>query len=185
MDYKRMREEIRELKDINDVFRFAKLHYRKLPKEDRAKIFNEVIQDRQINLEEFKFSLRLSVELSCIFILYKTNFVRIFSKCKFNLAEEKEIFIIIVEKISELDWLNQLENNEFEENDFRRYLNYKYDYPSINAYSYFRLFKYFEGLSEEIYGLSIHNNFNDLLILLASTENLYIKSNIFQKNSGI
>ncbi|HFJ9459152.1 hypothetical protein COJ16_10170 [Bacillus cereus] len=184
MDYKRMREEIRELKNINDVIRFAKLHYRKLTREDRAKIFNEVIQDRQINLEEFKFSLRLSVELSCIFISYKTNFVRIFSKRKFDLAAEKEIFIIIVEKINELDWLNQLNNNEFVENDFRRYLNYKYDYPSIDVYGYFNLFKYFEKLSEEIYGLSIHKNFYELLILLASKENLFIKSNIFQKEFG-
>ncbi|EOP29441.1 hypothetical protein IIS_05117 [Bacillus cereus VD131] len=60
MEYKRMREETRELKNINDVIKFAKLHYRKLTREDRAKIFNEAIQDRQINLEEFKFSLRLS-----------------------------------------------------------------------------------------------------------------------------
>ncbi|WP_255300067.1 hypothetical protein [Bacillus thuringiensis] len=90
VNYKRMREEIGKLKNKNDMIALAKVHYRKLTRADRAKIFNEVIQDRQTNLEKFKFSLRLSIELSCIFISYKTNLVRVFSKHKFSLAEEIE-----------------------------------------------------------------------------------------------
>ncbi|MBU3130275.1 hypothetical protein [Clostridium tagluense] len=184
VEYKRMREEIRKFKNINDVIRFAKVHYSKSTRSYRAKIFNEVIQNRQVNLERFEFSLRLSIELSCIFISYKTNFMRRFIKYKFSLAEEKEIFIIIVEKIYELEWSKQLDNNEFEKNDFRRYLAYKYDYPYIHIYEYFRLFKYFEELSEDTYGLSICRNFYELIILLASKENLYIANNIFKKEFG-
>ncbi len=174
--YKRLKEEIKNLKKINDVIRFSELYYRKLPREYRAKIFNGVIQDRQLNLEKFKFSLRLSVELSYIFISYKTNIMSIFNKYNFNLSEEKELFIVIVEKIYELDWLKNLNENKFENNDFKRYLNYKYDYPSINIYEYFKLFKYFDELSNDIYGLSIYKNFYILIILLASTEKLYVKN---------
>lgn len=184
VNYKRMREEIRKFKNINDVIRFAKVHYSRLTRADRAKIFNEIIQDRQTYSEKFGFSLRLSIEISCIFILYKTNFMRIFSKHKFSLMEEKEIFIIIVEKIYELGWSKKLDNNEFEKNDFRRYLSYKYDYPSINIYEYFKLFKYFDELSEDIYGLSIYKNFYELIILVASKENLYIENNILKKEFG-
>lgn len=185
VNYERMREEIRKFKNINDIIRFAKVHYSKLARAYRAKIFNEVIQDRQIYLEEFGFSLRLSIEISCIFILYKTNFMRIFSKYKFSLSEEKEIFILIVEKIYELGWSKKLDNNDFEQNDFRRYLSYKYDYPSINAYEYFKLFKYFDELSEDIYGLSIYKNYYELVILVASKENLYIENNILKKFGNI
>lgn len=184
INYKRLSEEITECKNINDVIMFSKVHYSKLTRTDRAKIFNKVIQDRQIYLEKFKFSLRLSIELSCIFILYKTNFMRIFSKYKFSLVEEKKIFIIIVEKIYELDCSKKIDNNEYEKNDFRRYLSYKYDYPSINAYEYFKLFKYFDELSEDIYGLSIYKNFYELIILVASKENLYIETNILEKEFG-
>ncbi|AIY79365.1 hypothetical protein U728_918 [Clostridium botulinum 202F] len=184
VDYKIMREEIRKFKNKNDVIRFAKEHYSKLTRADRAKIFNEVIQDRQIDLKKFRFSLRLSIEISCIFISYKTNFMRIFSKYKFSLEEEKEIFIIIVEKIYELGWSKKLDNNEIEKNDLRRYLSYKYDYPSINIYEYFKLFKCFDKLSEDIYGLSIYRNFYELIILVASKENLYIENNILKKEFG-
>lgn len=184
VDYKRIREEIGKFKNIDNVIRFAKVHYRKLTRVYRAKIFNEVIQDKQINLEEYKFSLRLSVELSCLFISYNNSIIRTFSKCKSNLAEEKNIFITIVEKIFELDWLNQLDNNDLEKKDFRRYLNYKYDYPSIHAYEYFKLFQYLDELSEDIYGLSINRNFYELIMLLASKENLYVKNKIFKKEFG-
>ncbi|OAA91880.1 hypothetical protein WY13_00282 [Clostridium ljungdahlii] len=57
----------------------------------------------------------------------------------------------------------KLDNNEFEKNDFRRYLSYKYDHPSINIYEYFKLFKYFDELSEDIYDLSIYKNFYELI----------------------
>lgn len=110
--------------------------------------------------------------------------MRIFSKYKFNLAEEKEIFIIIVEKVYELGWSKKLDNNEFEKNDFKRYLSYKYDYPSINIYEYFKLFKYFNELSEDIYDLSIYKNFYELIVLVASKENLYIENNILKKEFG-
>lgn len=180
--YKRIREEIRKHKNINDVFKFAKVHYRRLTKAYRAQIFNEVIQDKQLNSERFKFSLRLAIELSYIFISYKTNIIsRTFSKYKFSLAEEKELFIVIIEKIFELDWLKQLNKNEFEQNDFRRYLSYKYDYPSIHIYQYFKLFQYLDELSEEIYGLSIYRNFYELIILVASKENLFIKKKFLIK----
>ena len=184
VNYKRMREEIKAFNNINDVIRFVKVHYSKLTRSDRAKIFNEVIQDRQIYLEKFKFSLRLSIEISCIFILYKTKFMRRFSKYKFILDEEKEIFIVIVEKIYELDWQKKLDNNEIEKNDFRRYLSYKYDYPSINIYEYFKLFKYFDELSEDIYGLSIYKIFYELIILVASKENLYIENKTLNEEFG-
>ncbi|MDU2680617.1 MAG: hypothetical protein E7C50_01910 [Clostridium sp.] len=184
VNYKKNREEIRNLKNINDVVSFAKVHYSKLTRQDRAKIFNEVIQDRQIDLEKFKFSLRLSIELSFIFISYNNKFMGIFRKRKFSLGEEKEVFIIIVEKIYELTWSKNLENNEFEKNDLRRYLSYKYDYPSINIYEYYKLFKYFDELSEDIYGLSIYRNFYKLIILAASKENLYIENKILKKEFG-
>lgn len=184
VDYKRMREKIRKFKNISDVISFVNVHYSKLTRAYRAEIFNEVIQDRQVDLEKFKFPLRLSIELSWIFLSYKTSFMRTFIKYKFSLAEEKEIFIIIVEKIYELDWSKRLDNNEFERNNFRRYLAYKYDYPSIHIFEYFKLFKYFEELSEDIYGLSIYRNFYKLIILLASKENLYIENNIFKKEFG-
>ncbi|OAA88607.1 hypothetical protein WY13_01802 [Clostridium ljungdahlii] len=112
-NYKRMREEIKKFKNINDVIRFAKVHYSKLTRADRAEVFNEVIQDRQIYVEKFRFSLRLSIELSFIFMLYKINSIRIFSKYKFSLAEEKEIFKIIVEKIYELGWSKKWFNHYF------------------------------------------------------------------------
>lgn|GEM_PF-4061489 len=83
-----------------------------------------------------------------------------------------------------MDCLKQLDDNEFEKNDFRRYLNYKYDYPSIHIYEYFKLFKYFEELSEDIYGLSIYRNFYQLIILLAPKENLYVENNILKKEFG-
>lgn len=184
VNYKRMREKIRRLKNINDVIKFAKGHYSKLTRADRGKIFNEVIQDRQIYLEKFGFSLRLSIELSCLFISYRTNFMKIFMKYKFSLAEEKEIFIIIVEKIYELGWSTKIDNNKFEKNDLRRYLSYKYDFPDINIYEYFKLFKYFDELSEDIYGLSIYRNFYKLIILVASKGNLYIENNILKKEFG-
>lgn len=153
VNYKKIIEEIRNFKNIDDVVSFAKVHYSNLTRQDRAKIFNEFIQDRQIDLKKFKCSLRLPIELNLIFISYKNKFIRIFGKCKFSLVEEKELFIIIVEKIYELTWSKNLENNEFEKNDLRRYLSYKYDYPSINIYEYYKLFKYFDELSEDIYGL--------------------------------
>ena len=174
VNYKKIREEIRNLKNINDVVSFVKVHYSKLTRQDRAKIFNEVIQDRQIDLEKFKFSLRLSIELSFIFISYNNKFMGILRKRKFSLEEEKEVFIIIVEKIYELTWSKNLENNELEKNDLRRYLSYKYDYPSINIYEYYKLFKYFDELSEDIYSLSIYRNFYKLIILAASKENLEV-----------
>lgn len=183
-DYKRAKEEINSYTDIAEVIRFAKLHYRKLNRAERAQIFNQVIQDRQVNLEKFNFSLRLSVELSSIFISYKTNIMRTFGKGKFDLAAEKEIFIIIIEKISELDWSKQVINNGLERNDLRRYLNYTYDYPSIHVYEYFKLFQYFEELLEDIYGLSINRNFYNLFILVASTKNLYVKNKILKEEFG-
>ena len=108
----------------------------------------------------------------------------IFRKRKFSLEEEKEVFIIIVEKIYELTWSKNLENNEFEKNDLRRYLSYKYDYPSINIYEYYKLFKYFDELSKDIYGLSIYRNFYKLIILAASKENLYIENKILKEEFG-
>ncbi|RHW32351.1 hypothetical protein [Oceanobacillus profundus] len=178
-DYKKIMEEINSYTDIAEVIRFAKIHYRKLNRIERAQIFNQVIQDRQKDSEEFNFSLRLSVELSSMFILYKTN-IMTFGKCKFDLAAEKEIFIIIIEKIYHLE-SKKVINNGLERNDFRRYFNYKYDYPSIHAYEYFKLFQYFDELSEDIYGLSVNRNFYNLLILLASTNNLYIKNKILKE----
>lgn len=183
-DYKKNIEEINSYTDIAEVIRFAKIHYRKLNRAERAQIFNQVIQDRQVNLERFNFSLRLSVELSYIFISYKTNIMRTFGKCKFDLAAEKEIFINIIEKIYELDCLKIVINNGLESNEFRRYFNYKYDYPSIHVYEYFKLFQYLEALSEDIYGVSINRNFYNLLIFLASTKNLYIKNKIFEEEFG-
>ena len=184
IDYRRLKEEIKKLENIDAVINFAKLHYINLKREYKGRIFNESIQDRQVNLEKFGFSLRLSIELSCIFISYKTKFRRRFSEYEFNLAEEKKIFITIVEKIYELDCLKQVGINKFEENDFKRYLNYKYDYPSINLYEYFKLFKYFDELSKGIYGISIYRNFSKLIILLASTQHLYIKNRILKKGFG-
>lgn len=181
IDYKGLKEEIKNFKNINDVINFAKIHYSKLTREYRAKIFNGVIQDKQLNPVQFKYSLRLSIELSYIFISYKSNFIRLFSNYYPNLMKEKEVFIIIVEKIYELDCLKQQNSNELEENDLKRYLNYKYDYTSINAYEYYKIFEYFDELSEDIYGLSIYRNFSKLFILLVSTKNLYIKNNILKK----
>ncbi|MDU2148124.1 MAG: hypothetical protein E7E58_08990 [Paeniclostridium sordellii] len=181
IDYKGLKKEIKNLKNINDVIKFAKIHYSKLTREYRAKIFNGVIQDKQLNSVQFKYSLRLLIELSYIFISYKSNFIRIFNNCSHNLREEKDIFISIGEKIYELDCLNQANNNKFEENDLKRYLNYKYDYTSINAYEYYKIFEYFDELSEDIYGLSMYRNFSKLFILLVSTKNLYIKNNILKK----
>lgn len=177
----RLKEEIKKFENINNVISFAKLHYINFKREDRAKIFNQCIQDRQLYLEKFGFSLRLSIELSCIFISYKPKFRRRFSEYKFNLDKEKEIFIAIVEKIYELDCSKQVSTSNFEEKDLRRYLNYKYDYPSINAYEYFELFKYFNELSEDIYGISTYKNFYDLLLLTTSTQNLYIENRILNK----
>ncbi|MEW4024716.1 hypothetical protein AB4Y69_03630 [Bacillus sp. YAF8] len=183
-DLKKIMEVINRCTDIAEVIRFAKIHYRKLNRTERALIFNQVIQDRQVNLERFNFSLRLSVELSSIFISYKTNIIKTLGKYKFDLATEKEIFIIIIEKIYELDWSKKVINNGFERNNFRRYFNYKYDYPSIHLYEYFKLFQYFETLSEDIYGISIKRNFYNLIILLSSTKNLYIKNKNFKEEFG-
>ncbi|WP_100401313.1 hypothetical protein [Bacillus sp. FJAT-42315] len=175
INYKRARKKINNYEDVAEVIKFAKLHYRKFNREEKAQIFNQVIQDRQVKVEEFDFSLRLAVELSSIFIVYKTNVMRIFVKCQFDLDKEKEIFILIIKKIFELDSSKQVFNNKLGRNYLGRYLNYKYDYPSIHVYEYFKLFQYFEELSDEIYGLSIKENFYTFLIFLASTENLYIK----------
>jgi hypothetical protein len=183
-NYQRKRQEVSKFKNINDGIRFSKVHYRKLARRDRARIFNEVIQDSQINPDKYEFSLRLAVELSCIFMSFKTNFIRALSKNKFSLAEEKEIFISMVEKNYELDWTKKLENNDLENNDLNRYLSYKYDYPSINIYEYYKLFEYFDELSKDIYGLSIYRNFYELLTLIASKENLYIENNILKKEYG-
>lgn len=184
INYKRIREKISNFKNIKDVFYFTKVHYSKLTRREKAEIFNEVIKDRQIDLKKFEFSLRLSIELSCIFISYNTKVMRIFSKYKFSLEEEKEIFISIIEKIYELNWSKKLDDKEFKKKDLRRYLSYKYDYPSINIYEYFKLFQYFDELCEDIYGLSIYRNFYKLLILVASKENLYIENKILKKEFG-
>lgn len=184
VDYKKVKEEIKGFNDIAELIRFAKLHYKKIARVDRAQVFNEVIQDRQMDLETFKFSLRLSVELSYIFISYNTNIMKAFNKYKFNLVAEKEIFIMIIDKIFELDWSKRVSDNVLESDDLRRYLNYKYDYPSIHVYEYFKLFQYFEELSEDIYSLSINKNFYKLLILVTSTKNLYIKKKILKGAFG-
>lgn len=183
-DHKKIREEIKSYTEIAEVIRFTKLHYIKLNRVERAQIFNQVIQERLENLEKYNFSLRLSVELSCIFISYKTNIMRKFGNYKFDLAAEKEIFINIIEKIYELDCSKKVINNGLERNNFRRYFNYKYDYPSIHVYEYFKLFQYLEELSEDIYGVSINRNFYNLLILLASKKNLYIKNKILKEEFG-
>lgn len=172
-NYKRAMEKINKYEDVSEVIKFAKLHYKRINRVERAQIFNQVIQDRQVNLEKFDFSLRLAVELSSLFMVYKTNIMSIL--CQFDLDKEKEIFIHIIKKIFELDSSKQVFNNKLERNYLSRYLNYKYDYPSIHVYEYFKLFQYFEELSDDIYGLSINRNFFTFLIFVASTEDLYIK----------
>lgn len=47
VDYKKVKEEIKGFNDIAELIRFAKLHYKKIARVDRAQVFNEVIQDRQ------------------------------------------------------------------------------------------------------------------------------------------
>ncbi|HFK1511930.1 TPA: hypothetical protein ACNHAY_004639 [Bacillus paranthracis] len=177
INYKRAKEKINNYEGVAEVIEFAKLHYRKFNREERAQIFNQVIQDRHVNVEEFNFSLRLAVELSSIFMVYKTNAMRFLVKCQFDLDKEKEIFKLIIKKIFELDSSQQVFNNKLERNYLKRYLNYKYDYPSIHVYEYFKLFQYFEELCEDIYGLSIKRNFYTFLIFVSSTEDLYIKIN--------
>lgn len=179
--YNKLKEKIKKFETINDVINFAKLHYINFKREHRAKIFNESILDRQFCLGKFGFSLRLSIDLSYIFISYKPKFRSRFSEYKFNLEKEKEIFICIVEKIYKLDWSKQVCISNFGEHDHRRYFNYKYDYPSIHAYEYFELFKYFDELSEDIYGVSIYRNFSKLIFLLEPTQYLYIKNMTFKK----
>lgn len=177
INYKRAKEKINNYEGVAEIIEFAKLHYRKFNREERAQIFNQVIQDRHVNVEEFNFSLRLAVELSSIFMVYKTNAMRFLVKCQFDLDKEKEIFKLIIKKIFELDSSQQVFNNKLERNYLKRYLNYKYDYPSIHVYEYFKLFQYFEELCEDIYGLSIKRNFYTFLIFVSSTEDLYIKIN--------
>ncbi|WP_446936445.1 hypothetical protein [Lysinibacillus fusiformis] len=186
MDYKKAGKKIKNYKNLTQIFNFAKLYYRKFNREEKAQIFNRVIQDRLMKAEDYNFSLRLAVELSSIFMVYKTNIISKFIRARFNLDKEKEIFIHIINKIFELDTFNK------ELKDLKRYMNYKYDYPSIHAYEYYNLLKYFDDLSNEIYGLSIKGNFYILLLFVASPDNLYIKTrnykmfdNLFIKSNDI
>ncbi|QCQ04795.1 hypothetical protein FAX13_09280 [Ligilactobacillus animalis] len=173
-------ETIRNAESVEVVLIVAKKHYKYIPYECRATVFNKVIFKERYG---GSISLKLVSDLSLLFMSYPYKKFT-WPRKKRITREEICIFIILAKKIQTLynkQQVEQVSTNSSEDVGIT-FLNYHFTYPAISCGEYFKFFELFDCISKEVYNFSIYRNAIGILELTSEMPiNLWITKEKLEK----